>query len=601
MAAAGSTTGRAFVGAVLYALVLAGGLSSCAPAHLDAAGPPRRDRQDQVDADRLRSASPGALERLEAGEARAVTGDVAGALDVFRAVAREAPENALVARRICEAAAALGRHDEAVGACDHASRIVHDTSPIARISPIELRAMVRAQVSGPESVTPTHLTLVAPLAEGAVAIAPDQPWGYAARCDIAERTGDDRMLQQCVKDLERVAPGHIETERARAAAARLRPGAGVWAAWALLVAVTFGAFAGAIGRGVRRAVSLFTRRAAVAAALTVGMFAARSAHADAPAASATPAADMQEIHAERLSKWPIDDQNPEKSIPAPDVIAKDPLEMGYWVMDLIAKATMASKMGNHEAATRYYAAMAKAVPNRAIPYSKMCKEYLTMGDRQNGYAACAAAVTLPGATLDDYTQYVGLVLASSGKLPDKILASLDILASRLQAMPPGTNGVDELLCAIGVREHNDELLGKCVPNLVARSPSDPLTFIAQWTLAVDRGDMTAAHDVIDRARAAGVSAETVGQLEDRFAQESPRRTRATILGITMVVLLIVALGALVVLIRGARKLPTDADLAPASPPETAENGVGPHDMAGAADATSPGDRATLEPPGDSAV
>jgi hypothetical protein len=261
---------------------------------------------------------------------------------------------------------------------------------------------------------------------------------------------------------------------------------------------------------------------------------------------------------------------------------QDPLEMGYWLMDLIAKGQAASKRGDHVAALRYFAALSKAVPNRAVPYSKMCKEYLTLGDRTHGFPACAAAISRNGASVDDYAQYVGLVLASAGKLPEKMVASLDIVTTRLQAMPPGTAGVDEILCSIGVRTNNVELLNGCVPGLVARSPNDVLTFMAQWTLAMNHGDMATAREVIERARTAGIAPETIAQLESQIALEGPRRTRGTVLGVVMVVLLIVALVALAVLIRGARKLPTDADLHRAEP--AADDAGETHSAQGAGEA-----------------
>ncbi len=43
--------------------------------------------------------------------------------------------------------------------------------------------------------------------------APRQPWGYAAKADIARRIGDTLMLSSALDDLRRFAPGHYETTR----------------------------------------------------------------------------------------------------------------------------------------------------------------------------------------------------------------------------------------------------------------------------------------------------------------------------------------------------------------------------------------------------
>ncbi|MCL2448970.1 MAG: hypothetical protein FWD17_08495, partial [Polyangiaceae bacterium] len=344
-----------------------------------AAAGPARDPHDAEDVETLRAAAPFALDFLEQGEERAAHGDVAGALTLFQSAAGRAPQNALALRRVCEAETALGDHDAAVSACFRAGTAVLTTSRVGRVSPAQRLAAVRALVSRPGGVTPSDLASALPLAEEAAAKFPDGPWGYAALCDIAEKTGDDEMLQHALEKLERVAPDSGETRQARAAAARLRPGAGVFAGWGLVAAATMATIARAVRDAARR---VRPGLAALGVALAV-LGIPSVAHADGAA---------------HISKWPIDDANPEKSIPTQEMITKDPLEMGYWIMDLVAKGQFASQRGDHAAAVKYFSVLSKAVPNRAVSYEKMCKEYLLLGDKEHGFPACAAAVSLPGAT-----------------------------------------------------------------------------------------------------------------------------------------------------------------------------------------------------------
>ena len=64
----------------------------------------------------------------------------------------------------------------------------------------------------------------------------------------------------------------------------------------------------------------------------------------------------------------IDENHPERSIPTPEQAMKNPLQMGYLLMDLIARGEAATEIGDHEAAIRYYRAIAKAVPERAVSF-----------------------------------------------------------------------------------------------------------------------------------------------------------------------------------------------------------------------------------------
>ena len=92
----------------------------------------------------------------------------------------------------------------------------------------------------------------------------------------------------------------------------------------------------------------------------------------------------------------------------------DPLEFGYWIQDVAAKAARASKNGDHLTAARLYGALGKAVPDRAVNFVKMCEEYEALGDLAKAADACGDALLRDGARVSDYSRFVHLMLTKPG-------------------------------------------------------------------------------------------------------------------------------------------------------------------------------------------
>jgi hypothetical protein len=120
---------------------------------------------------------------------------------------------------------------------------------------------------------------------------------------------------------------------------------------------------------------------------------------------------------DHLSDLKIDDADPEASVPGPEEAAREPLQYGYLLQDLAGKGEAASKRGNHAAAARYYAALAKAAPTVAFPPRQMCVELEAAGDIPKAIQACRSAVARLGSTAGDYSHFVSLVVNSKGPLP----------------------------------------------------------------------------------------------------------------------------------------------------------------------------------------
>src|SRR6478752_2142672 len=73
-----------------------------------------------------------------------------------------------------------------------------------------------------------------------------------ALTEIGERMGDEKMLQSAVVELERIAPGHYETLRARRALDGFHLPNWAWLGWAGLGAALLGTLAHAVGTPLRR-------------------------------------------------------------------------------------------------------------------------------------------------------------------------------------------------------------------------------------------------------------------------------------------------------------------------------------------------------------
>jgi tetratricopeptide (TPR) repeat protein len=396
------------------------------------------------------------------------------------------------ARAECQALTAQGRRKEAVLACSRALETVR--------SPENVRALVSALVDGPTPPTSQDLALALQIA-GAQRDRGENLTASAAACDIAERMGDMVMLERCTDELLATAPSDPTTVRAKAALDAASPPWRFWAAWGVM-AIGLGATAAdALARRKKRRVSatIATAAGVVSAMLLVGPL----AHAEEP--SPTPTKGW-------LSKWPIDDKDPEKSIPVEKERNADPLNFGYWLQDVTWKAETYAKRGDHMNAARYYKVLGVAVPDRAIGYIKACDEYEAAGDREQAIEACGQALLRDGTLVRDYLHFVDLVLGEPGAITDKQRAALAQVVAHMREDTAARDVVDDTECRVGVRTSNVAQLKECTTALAARVPDDPRTIMYLWAYAVARGDSGAAQALVARARTAGVPDKDLGEM-----------------------------------------------------------------------------------------
>src|SRR5262249_24096807 len=149
---------------------------------------------------------PKALALLEQGETLAAAGKIEQADDLFKQGIAIYKFGSLLQRRHCQAATVLGRRMEASTACYRALE--------ERRSNANVRASVRAFVSGPPPPTMPDVGMALDLVTRSIHLAPGQPAPLAALCDIGASLGDGLILQHCASELARVAPNAPDTRRA---------------------------------------------------------------------------------------------------------------------------------------------------------------------------------------------------------------------------------------------------------------------------------------------------------------------------------------------------------------------------------------------------
>lgn len=362
----------------------------------------------------------------------------------------------------------------------------------------ELRLAVAALVSGAKEPTTDELLRAVMLAEGAVRIAQRQPWGYAARCDIARRWGDPRLIDKCLADLQRVAPAHEETRRALLARGQWTPWA-LRAGWAALALLVLGTAGHAVRAGVRRRAAGRGRSITSAAIAIVISTALAGQVAGAPP--------------EHKGRFVINDADPASSVPTPEERNARPLEFGNTLQDLIARAQAATGRADHRSAARYYVALAKAVPDRATAFSKLCESLEAAGERDRALQACGLALEREGVVANDYLRFARLTLARPGDLPPGDAEKVKSMIGHLTSQPDVRVFGFHIQCELALRVDDLGQLERCTAGLAADAPSDGKTIAFQWALAMKKGQRDEALRLIERAKAAGVKLDGILRME----------------------------------------------------------------------------------------
>ena len=504
---------------------------------------PARHKFDLRDLAMMSDATRAVFER---GESLLLAGDLAAALPLIEQVTSEAQHSAIAYRYLVEIHTAMGHRDDAITTCYATLR--------RRNSAMDFRACVGAFVSGTQPISPNDMYQAVTFARHAIEASPDLPFGYAAQCDIANRIGDVEMLNECTKQLERIAPNHAETRRAHAFVSAATHPFRVAAAWIALAFVGVGTLVHAALRG-REGRPARTGAIALGSGLLCLLLAfPQPAHADnmpeppaAPAASAG-GPDDHPVPG-KFSKFPIDDKDPLSSVPSKAELDAKPLDFGYLIMDLTERASHAAAKGDHQAALRYWQALAKATPDRGYAFAKLCETYETLGRWNAAVYSCSAVLERTGTTLKDYARYVGIVLSKKSDLTSAELAALDTVLAHLAQDEKGKGAVDELSCRIGVRTWDAKRLASCSAAITTHAPNHPNSIFFQWALAVARGEAEEARQLIGRASEVNVKAEELAFMEKETSKLAGRWKNYLGMGAGFAVVLVSGLGLLYLYIR----------------------------------------------------
>jgi len=248
------------------------------------------------------------------------------------------------------------------------------------------------------------------------------------------------------------------------------------------------------------------------------------------------------LEAQTPRRFVVDDVSPLASVPSKEERMRAPLDFGYWLMDVTERADLAFHKGEFERAARYYEAVTVAVPERSVGFTKLCESYRARGDVDRATDACRKGLGLAGVTTADYTQFLELLLVRDARLSAAALADVEAIFAHLRAQSVGPAFLAELECRVGLHEHDEVRLGRCVSELVTHAGQQPRTVSYQWALALLRKDRTQALALVEQGRGIGMTAQEVERMQRVTYAELGRFDRAWLLVIGGV-LAVLSLGA----------------------------------------------------------
>ncbi len=131
----------------------------------------------------------------------------------------------------------------------------------------------------------------------------------------------------------------------------------------------------------------------------------------------------------------VNDDDPLQNIPNDEERNQHPLEFGYYLQDLIARAQGALAKKDWARAAKFFEVIGRIVPNQAITFSRLCTCYAELGRIDVAAANCGRAVQLPGALVIDHVRFVELTLQKA-KFSPTDAANIDASLAHLRAQKP---------------------------------------------------------------------------------------------------------------------------------------------------------------------
>jgi len=280
-----------------------------------------------------------------------------------------------------------------------------------------------------------------------------------------------------------------------------------------------------------------------------------------PPASASPAPAPKEasgkphvLPGQLSSKFGIDDTLPEASVPSDLEKNRNPLEFGYFLQDLLERADQARKEKDYQAVIRYYRAVAKAVPDNAKGWSKLCEAYDVVHDRERAIGACRYALDRPAVELQDYVRYVHLIIGTAADLSANERQALVDVLDHLDKQEGTAVIASHLRCEVALKIKDVAMMETCTGALAKLAPDDPKTIVFRWSLAVMKGQTAEAARLLIYARATGVPTEGIERMESLTPPVRGSTWLRAAIGAAVLIALAGLAATLVVAIRRRRAL-----------------------------------------------
>jgi hypothetical protein len=394
---------------------------------------------------------------------------------------------------------------------------------LAAHTPRDTRNKVAALLAEKARPDLDTIAIASLLADAAVKSAPDQPWGYLARHDLARRLGRADLLAASGHDLEAFAATE-PVVRAALSDGTGRPAPWMWLLRVLVLLGLAGTAVHAVRHRRRDArgsgsdakaapPGSSSQPAAVLIVLVSLLVSSRAA--------AVPA-DMPTMKDGQMSPFKIDDANPTKAVEELAKSTKNPIQLGYLLQDLGARADEARKASDWARAARYYHALAVAAPTPYGPRME-CLALEKAGDIAAAIPACRELLTRTGVVADDYVHFVDLVLKNPKPLPDLEPRELEGVIAHLEKAATMGNLPTVLRCKVAMRFEDRGGLERCEAAMKTAPAHDPTVISLKWGLAVRRSDRAGALALVDDAAKAGVSADNVARMRDGANAIAERR------------------------------------------------------------------------------
>ena len=484
--------------------------------------------RDHDSREQLLKSSPSAAELVKRGEHLLNSGHPIEAAALLAQATKIEPQNALVARVECRVHTELRDAEAATMACRRA--LAHELTQ--KDWPADMLAMVRALLSAKQGPTTEQLYQAISIASSLMRKVSNQPWPYLAQCEIATRLGNVNASRLCDPKLSAWAQANAHYDPAASASTIRRARGFMWSAWLALAGICVATLLHALrAKKLEKRMLKTLTTAAIVSVLAISLV---PSLALGEAGGVPKPGDM--------GTMPINEEDPESSVPSPQQRDRNPIGYAYFVMDISSRAEKATKNGDHKQAALYYRALVKAVPNKSVGYSKLCASYEELQDWPNALANCRTALAYDGVKDADYGKYAHLLMDHTPKLSTSEVQDIDAIVKQLRAEEPKGGVADLVECEVGVKLHDQVRLQRCTANLAVLGPTDPKTLSFEWAYAVERGDYNQARSLIEQLRQTTISQRALKRMEDATRLALPLWKRA----LTNTWLLVVGVGGIIV-------------------------------------------------------